>query len=115
MVASQEFYSEAATSNQFAAAEANDEDPPKVITNLDVADVKTTVVIALKQGHVDLINVRLLYRFKVRSTPRFHHIASVSYIGHLSCNGHKSRISSHGDPACNPTKVSPLFHITTIV
>jgi hypothetical protein len=54
-------------------------------------------------GHVDLINVRLLYRFKVRSTPHFHHIVSVvSYIGHLSCNGHQSRTSSLGDPVCNP-------------
>jgi hypothetical protein len=37
-VATQEFYSEAATASQFNEAESRDKDPPRIIANLDVAD-----------------------------------------------------------------------------
>jgi hypothetical protein len=45
-VATQEFYSEAATASQFTDAETNDEDPPKVLANLDVPDLSKLQITA---------------------------------------------------------------------
>jgi hypothetical protein len=45
-VATQEFYSEAATASQFNEAESRDKDPPKIIANLDVADLSKLQITA---------------------------------------------------------------------